>query len=60
MTFRSRQLADLMTDYFEAAWRDAITLKDFEIIEWSTLNKIAKQFGWKDARQPPSDNGLNP
>jgi hypothetical protein len=57
MTFRSRQLADLMTDYFEAAWRGAIILKDFDLIKWDILDDIARRLGWKDLRQPTSGDG---
>lgn len=60
IAFRSGQLADLMTDYFEAAWRDAITLKDFDVIEWDILNDIARRLGWKDLRQPTSGGNVNP
>lgn len=45
VTFESEQLAGLMSDYFEAAWRDAIKLKDFGAIEWDTLRNIAHRLG---------------
>ena len=45
MTFKSRQLADLMSAYFEAAWRDAIVLKELDIIDWDILKSIAHRLG---------------
>jgi hypothetical protein len=45
MTFKSKQLADLMSDYFEAAWRGATALKDFSGIEWGMLRDIAEKLG---------------
>ena len=43
--FRNEPLAKLMSDYFEAAWRDAIVLKDFGVIRWDHLRDIAHQLG---------------
>jgi hypothetical protein len=34
-----------MSDYFEAAWRDAIVLKDIDVIRWDILKDIAHGLG---------------
>jgi hypothetical protein len=56
MTFKNEQLASLMSDYFEAAWRDAIVLKDLGAIQWDRLKDIARRLGSDifDA-SPPQD-----
>lgn len=43
--FKNEPLGKLMSDYFEAAWRDAIALKDFGVIRWDRLRDIAHQLG---------------
>lgn len=45
LSIKSGQLADIMSDYFEAAWRDAIVLKDIDIIRWDILKDIAHRLG---------------
>ena len=45
MTFKNKRLAGLMTDYFVAAWRDAIVLKDFGTTHWDRLKDIARRVG---------------
>jgi hypothetical protein len=34
-----------MSEYFEAAWRDAMVLKDIDTIRTDILEAIAKRFG---------------
>lgn len=45
LSIKSGQLADIMSDYFEAAWRDAIVIKDIDIIRWDILKDIAQRLG---------------
>ena len=43
MTFRSRHLADLLSDYFDAAWQDAKVLKDIDTIRLDLLDEIEQR-----------------
>ena len=43
ITFRSRHLADLLSDYFDAAWHDAIVLKDIDTIRLDLLDEITQR-----------------
>ena len=45
MFFKNERLARLMSEYFEAAWRDAIVLKNFGVIRWDRLKDIAHRLG---------------
>jgi hypothetical protein len=44
MTFRSTQLAEILSDYFDIVWRDAILLKDTQEIRGELLRIIAERF----------------
>jgi hypothetical protein len=43
MTFKGKHLAGLMSDYFEAAWRDAIVLKDIDHLRVDVLDAISER-----------------
>jgi Domain of unknown function (DUF4062) len=45
MFFKNDRLSKLMCDYFDAAWRDAIVLKDYEDVRWDRLKDIAHRLG---------------
>jgi hypothetical protein len=45
MFFKNEWLSRLMCDYFDAAWRDAIVLKDYEGVRWDRLRDIAHRLG---------------
>jgi hypothetical protein len=45
MFFKNERLAQLMSDYFDAAWSDAIVLKDFDGVQWDRLREIAHRLG---------------
>lgn len=56
MFFKNERLASLMSDYFEAAWRDAIILKDFGVIRWDILKDIARRLGSDIFNGAPDDS----
>lgn len=43
MSFRNRYLADLLSDYFDAVWQDAIVLKGISTIKTELLDEITKR-----------------
>jgi hypothetical protein len=55
MTFKSRQLATIMSHFFETVWRDAIVLKDTRTAKTGVLEAIAARFTASEIKemQPP-------
>jgi len=45
MSFRSRQLAEILSNYFETVWRGALVLKDTRDIKSDRLEAIAQRLG---------------
>ncbi len=55
MTFRSTELAEILSDYFNVVWREAILLKDTQEIRHDRLEKVARKL----AKDPPRFPGAS-
>ncbi len=45
MSFKSKQLAEIMSHYFEVVWRDGIILKDTRTVDLDRLKEVAQRHG---------------
>jgi hypothetical protein len=54
-SFRSRQLAEVLSHYFEVIWRDAMVLKDTQTIRLDLLEILAQRIGISSLKELKSD-----